>query len=108
VTALLAAWGHDVRAVYDGPAAIAAASSDHPDVVLLDIGLPGMSGYEVAKRLRAMPHLRPFVLIAFTGYGQDDDRQRVREAGFDHHLVKPIDTATLERIIEAIAVPTAS
>ena len=70
--------------------------------MLLDIGLPGMNGYEVAKRLRASAQLQPVVLVAFTGYGQDEDRRRAREAGFDHHLVKPVEPAILEKIIESI------
>ena len=106
--ALLGAWGHDVRAVYDGPSAIAAAVDYHPDIVLLDIGLPGMNGYEVAKQLRMTMHLQPVVLVAFTGYGQDEDRRRAHEAGFDHHLVKPVEPATLEKIIESIPTSAAS
>jgi len=103
--ALLSASGHDVRTVYDGVAAVATAIEFHPDVVLLDIGLPGMSGYEVARQLRASEQRHSMLLVALTGYGQDADRQRTREAGFDHHVVKPLDPATLERIVESISVP---
>jgi PAS domain S-box-containing protein len=99
--ALLTMFGHDVRMVHDGPSALAAAVEFGPDVVLLDIGLPGMSGYDVAMRLRQTPRFGRTTLIAFTGYGQDEDRQRARDAGFDHHLVKPVEPATLERIIAA-------
>ena len=103
--ALLSASGHDVRTIYDGVSAVATAIEFHPDVVLLDIGLPGMSGYEVARQLRASEQRRSMLLIALTGYGQDADRQRTREAGFDHHLVKPLEPATLEKIVESISVP---
>jgi CheY-like chemotaxis protein len=72
--------------------------------VFLDIGLPGMSGYEVARTLRDSPQLAGVTLIAFTGYGQDDDRRRVLEAGFDHHLVKPAEEAELARIIDSLPV----
>jgi CheY-like chemotaxis protein len=106
MAALLQAWGHQVRTEYDGPSTIAAATPFQPEVVLLDIGLPGMNGYEVATQLRKSAHLHSVVLVAVTGYGQDDDRRRVREAGFDHHLVKPVDPAALEKIIESIPMPS--
>jgi CheY-like chemotaxis protein len=102
--ALLSASGHDVRTAYDGVAAVATAIEYQPDVVLLDIGLPGMSGYEVAERLRASDPRHAMLLVAMTGYGQDADRQRSREAGFDHHVVKPLDPATLEEIVESVSV----
>jgi CheY-like chemotaxis protein len=81
--------GHEVHTAHDGPAALAAAHRFRPEVVLLDIGLPGMSGYEVARRLRQDVGTGGVMLVAMTGYGQDEDRRRAREAGFDHHLVKP-------------------
>ena len=94
---LLEVLGHSAHAVHDGPAALQAARSRTPEVVLLDIGLPGMDGYEVARRLKAEhPAL---VLVALTGYGQDDDVRQCREAGFDHHRVKPVDVAQLERLL---------
>jgi len=102
LAALLAAFGHHARAVYDGPAALAAADDDPPDAMLLDIGLPGMSGYDVAQRMRASPRLSDVTLIAFTGYGQDEDRRRARTAGFDHHLVKPVDPNELETLLASI------
>jgi CheY-like chemotaxis protein len=85
--------GHDVQVAYDGVVALEAVRSFRPDVVLLDIGLPGMDGYEVARRLRQEPGQGPGValLIAVTGYAEEDARRRSREAGFDHHLVKPVD-----------------
>jgi CheY-like chemotaxis protein len=104
LTALFEIMGHDVRTAYDGPAAISLAADYRPDAVFLDIGLPGMSGYEVARKLRDSPALVRTTLIAFTGYGQDDDRRRVREAGFDHHLVKPADAAQLAKIIDSLPV----
>ena len=103
LAALLEAWQHEVRTCYDGPSAIAAAADFRPDVVLLDIGLPRMSGYEVAARLRKAEGGRSTILVAFTGYGQDDDRRRVREAGFDYHLVKPLEPAALDKILQSLA-----
>jgi CheY-like chemotaxis protein len=85
--------------------AVATALEYHPEVVLLDIGLPGMSGYEVASRLRASEQRHSMLIVAVTGYGQDADRQRASEAGFDRHVVKPLNSATLEQIVESISVP---
>ena len=90
--------GHEVALAEDGPAALAAAAAAPPDVVLLDIGLPGMDGYEVAARLRAAGLSRA-ALVALTGYGREGDVQRSRGAGFDQHLVKPVELAQLQRII---------
>ena len=92
--------GHAVDVVHDGPAALAAAARFDPEVVLLDIGLPGMSGLEVARRLKASPSRSAPLLIATTGFGQARDRRRAAEAGFDHHLTKPIDLALLMSLIE--------
>ena len=103
--ALLRACGHDVRTAYDGITAVAAAVEHRADVVLLDIGLPEISGYEVAKQLRASAAGNRLLLVALTGYGQDADRRRAREAGFDHHLVKPVEPTTLERIVELAPMP---
>jgi PAS domain S-box-containing protein len=89
--------GHEVSLAHDGPAALAAAAAAPPDLVILDIGLPEMDGYEVAARLRAAGH-DGAVLVAITGYGREDDLRRSREAGFAHHLVKPLDFAVLSRI----------
>jgi CheY-like chemotaxis protein len=105
---LLGASGHDVRTAQDGTSALAIAPEYKPDVVLLDIGLPGMNGYTVAERLRALPGGGNIVLIAMTGYGQEDDRRRSREAGFDHHLVKPVDFDVLAGILNAAAPPAAA
>ena len=92
---ILTRQGHDVRIVYDGPSALIAAREHRPRYVLLDIGLPGMDGYEVAARLRQEEALQGATLIAVSGYGQDSDRRRSREAGFDQHLVKPVDPEEL-------------
>jgi PAS domain S-box-containing protein len=92
---LLKLLGHDVCVAHDGPAAIEAARSHRPEVVILDIGLPGMDGYEVAGRLRREECCRDAVIIAVSGYGQEGDRRRSEEAGFDHHLVKPVDYSIL-------------
>lgn len=95
--------GHHVWKALNGPSALAAAKAYQPDVVLLDLGLPIMSGLEVARRLRADPHTRHAHLIALTGWGQDEDRQRTREAGFDEHLTKPTDPDALMRMLSEIA-----
>jgi PAS domain S-box-containing protein len=92
---LLELAGHHVEVAHDGLLALDVARRLHPDVVLLDIGLPGMNGYEVARQLRSLPEFRDTVLVALTGYGQSQDRRRSEEAGFDHHLVKPVSTDAL-------------
>jgi CheY-like chemotaxis protein len=93
--------GYQVKVAHDGPSALDACAVFQPDVALLDIGLPVMDGYELAQRLResrqGQPHLR---LVAITGYGQDKDRERSRRAGFEQHLVKPLDLAKIEGAIE--------
>jgi PAS domain S-box-containing protein len=94
---LLRLLGHQVTLAHDGPTALAAAATAPPDLVLLDIGVPGMDGYAIAAGLRASGHTRA-ALVAVTGYGRDEDFRRSREAGFDHHLVKPIDLPQLQRI----------
>ena len=93
--------GHQVEVAHDGPQALGLAERLRPDVVLLDIGMPGMSGFDVARRLRASPWGRDVMLVAQTGWGQDEDRQRSREAGFDVHLTKPVDHAALMRLMPA-------
>jgi signal transduction histidine kinase/CheY-like chemotaxis protein len=96
---VLRLWGHDVRVAFDGPGAVAAAREYHPDVVFLDIGLPGLDGYEVAKRLRGPLGMRDARVVAITGYGRDEDRRRSREAGFDLHLTKPVDPDDLQKLL---------
>ena len=95
--------GHDVRTAYDGSSVLEAALDYRPNVVLLDIGLPGLNGFEVAKKLRQQPALQNTVLVAMTGYGQKSDRQRSKEAGFDHHLVKPGDFGKLLQILATVS-----
>jgi PAS domain S-box-containing protein len=96
---LLRIWGHRVEVVHEGPSALQAARTEPPHLVLLDIGLPGMDGYEVARALREIPDLEEVTLVALTGYGQDSDRVRSSRAGIDHHLVKPVDPDQLRRLI---------
>ncbi|HEX8201798.1 MAG TPA: response regulator [Isosphaeraceae bacterium] len=96
---LLQAGGHRVRVAHDGPSALEAARAEPPDVVLLDIGLPGMDGYEVAQRLKAMEGPDHALLVALTGYGQEEDRRRSVEAGIDHHLIKPVDPGALQDLL---------
>jgi two-component system, chemotaxis family, CheB/CheR fusion protein len=96
---LLKLSGHDVHTVHDGPAALEVIGEFQPDVIFLDIGLPGLDGYEIARRLRSMPEIEDVLLLALTGYGQEEDRRRSFEAGFDHHLVKPVDLGTLHAIL---------
>jgi CheY-like chemotaxis protein len=92
---LLRLWGHDVCTAHDGAEALAAAREKRPEVVLLDIGLPGMDGYAVAEQLRA-EGLSGRLLVAITGFSESEDRARMKEAGFDRHLVKPVDPASLQ------------
>jgi PAS domain S-box-containing protein len=94
--------GHEVRTARDGAEAVEVARSICPQVALLDIGLPEMDGYEVARRLRVMPEAQRAVMIALTGYGQPEDRRRSHEAGFDHHLTKPIDYDVLASLIRSL------
>ncbi|HJX29865.1 MAG TPA: PAS domain S-box protein [Thermoanaerobaculia bacterium] len=97
--------GHQVRTLYSGPAVLTSIREDRPDIVLLDIGLPGLDGYEVARRVRADPDLAGVRLIAVTGYGQEDDMKRTRESGFAAHLVKPVDAVSLQETLTALTAP---
>jgi CheY-like chemotaxis protein len=91
----------DVRVAHDGPTALDMVESYHPNVVLLDIGMPGMDGFEVARRIRQRADFDDIVLIALTGWGQTEDRNRTQTAGFDHHLVKPADITTLQSLLSS-------
>jgi CheY-like chemotaxis protein len=93
--------GHEVRTAHDGLKAVAAVAEFQPDVVLLDIGLPVLDGYEAAERIRRAPGPQP-VLIALTGRGQADDRRRATDAGFDHHLIKPVDHDILMTLVAGV------
>ncbi|CAH0348297.1 response regulator [Aquabacterium sp. CECT 9606] len=99
IAMFLALVGHDVKTAGDGPQALSCAPAFQPDVVVLDIGLPGLDGYEVARRLRQLPQTQQALIIALTGYGQQSDQAQAREAGFDEHLVKPADPEALIKVI---------
>jgi CheY-like chemotaxis protein len=97
---LLRALGQDVYTAFDGPEALEMARKYQPEVILLDIGLPIMDGYEVVRLCRKDPKLEVLTVVAMTGYGQDSDRQRSHEAGFDAHLVKPVDVDELRHLLK--------
>jgi CheY-like chemotaxis protein len=99
LAALCEHFGHDVDLAYDGTSGLEAARRLRPDIVFADLALPGIDGYEVARLLRAESPLRDLVLIAVSGFGNEEDRQRSRAAGFDHHLVKPADPAFIESLL---------
>ena len=99
---LLRHLGHEVRTAYSGPAAISAAEEFHPQVVLLDIGLPVLDGYQVAVRLRQMPGLQRACLIAISGYGQQADVEHAYKSGFDRHLLKPVTTEHLTLLLAEV------
>jgi CheY-like chemotaxis protein/two-component sensor histidine kinase len=105
MAALLQMNGHVLRVANDGATAVEIAADFNPDVVLLDIGMPGMNGYQVAKKLRQMPGLDQTLLIALSGYGQEEDLRCSREAGFHHHLVKPAPLGAVEELVASGAVP---
>jgi CheY-like chemotaxis protein len=96
---LLQVCGHETHVVHDGLAALEAADRLRPDVILLDIGLPKMNGFEACRRIRQSPWGHKVVLIALTGWGQDVDRRRSQESGFDHHIVKPVEHAALVKLL---------
>ena len=99
---LLRLQGHEVRVAFSGPAALEITKDYSPDVVFLDIGMPGMDGYEVARRLRQQPGLEKVVLAALTGWGQQEDRRRTAEAGFNHHFVKPPEPKVVESLLAGL------
>lgn len=96
---LLELMGHTVCTAHDGEQALAEAEGFRPDLVLMDIGMPRMDGYEAARRLRQEAWGQSVVLVALTGWGQDEDKRRCEAAGFDHHLIKPVDPAALEALL---------
>ena len=100
---MLGLWGHAVETASDGLAALESVTRREPDVVLSDLGLPGMDGYELARRLRQRPGLQDAVLVALSGYGREEDKCRALDAGFDHHLVKPPDLDVLAELLGRIA-----
>ena len=99
---LLTLVGNDTRTAYDGQQGVDLAGEYRPDVILLDIGLPKLNGYEACRLIRKQLNGDAVMLIAVTGWGQDDDRQRSLEAGFDHHLVKPVDPQALMLMLAGI------
>jgi CheY-like chemotaxis protein len=98
---LLRITGHEVQTAFDGDEALAVAEQFLPHAILLDLGLPKRNGYEVARAIRAQPWGRSMMLIAVTGWGEDDQRERASEAGFDHHCVKPVEAAELAPLLAA-------
>jgi two-component system CheB/CheR fusion protein len=103
---LLRLEGQEVRVAHDGPSALEAARDYRPEIAFLDIGMPGLDGYEVARRLRQEPGLEKVVLVALTGWGQEEDRRRSREAGFDRHFIKPVEPDVLHRFLGDPAAPS--
>jgi two-component system CheB/CheR fusion protein len=104
---LLRFLGHEVEIAHDGPSALEVAGEFRPEIVLLDIGLPGMNGYDVARALRAQPECKGVVIAAVTGYGQDSDRRRTQDAGFDYHLTKPLAPSVLTAFVASPQSPPA-
>jgi CheY-like chemotaxis protein len=100
---MLQIMGHDTRTAHDGESALSTAETFLPEVVLLDIGLPKLNGYEVAQRIREQDWGQSMFLIAVTGWGQDEDRQRSREVGLNLHMVKPVEPAALEKLLATLA-----
>ena len=100
---MLSLLGHDGRTAHDGLEALDVAETFRPDLILLDIGLPKLNGYEVCRRIRQQPWGNKVFMVAVTGWGQKDDRRRSEEAGFDQHIVKPLDTAALRRLLAGTA-----
>ena len=96
---MLRSIGQEVSMVHDGPQAVDWVLAHKPDVVFLDIAMPGMNGYEVARKIRELPGSETILLVALTGYGQDEDRRRAIEAGFEHHLIKPMSIEILQQVL---------
>jgi CheY-like chemotaxis protein len=103
---LLQLKGHDARVAEDGDEAIAIADSYHPHVVVLDLSLPGRDGYEIARALRARPYGGGLILVALTGWSGNDVREKAAAAGFDFHLLKPVDWPNLEQVLNAAPATT--
>lgn len=97
---LLQVEGHETCIASDGPTALKAVEEFKPDFVFLDIGMPGMNGYQIAGKLKDSEHRKNLLLVALTGWGQPSDFEQSRQAGFDLHLVKPVDTASIRRLLE--------
>jgi CheY-like chemotaxis protein len=99
MVALIRVLGYDSRGAPDGHAALALAAQWRPDIIFLDIGMPGMDGYEVVRRIRSVPEIAGTAVIAWTGFGEDEDRRRAEHIGFDRYLVKPVDVRTLRAVL---------
>ncbi len=99
--------GNEVRTAHDGAEAVEAAAAFRPDVILLDIGMPRMNGYDACRSIREQPWGRGIAIAALTGWGQEEDKRQSREAGFDHHLVKPVEPAALEKLLASVQAGTA-
>jgi CheY-like chemotaxis protein len=102
---LLGLFGHELRTASDGLEAVEAAAAFRPEVVMMDIGMPKLNGYDACRRIREAPWGRDVLMIALTGWGQEEDKRRSQEAGFDHHLVKPVDTALLVKLVASCNSP---
>ena len=102
---LLQMMGHEVRSALNGLEAIAVAAAFEPDLIVLDIGMPGLDGYEVCRRIRQQPWAHAVVIAALTGWTRDEDRDRSQEAGFNHYLVKPVDPQVLADLVARITGP---
>ena len=99
---LLQTLGCDVRVAYGGAPALAAVPEFKPQLAFVDIGMPGMDGYETARQIRKLPEGKDLILVALSGWGRDEDRQRSKEAGFDHHCVKPMELDALETLLRSL------
>ena len=108
LSTLLRMSGHEVWTEFTGPTALESAATHSPDVILMDIGLPGLNGYEVARRVRQYPRLKEVRLVAMTGYGQESDVQLAKEAGFDEHLLKPVDFLKVKELLTTLLVTQGS
>jgi len=102
---LLRLAGHEVRTAHDGLEGVKAAAAFRPDVILLDIGMPRLNGYDACRRIREQPWGKGMVIVALTGWGQEEDKRRSSEAGFNQHMVKPVDPATLEKLLVGLESP---
>jgi len=103
LTILLSLVGNETQTAFDGLEAMESAATFKPELILLDIGLPKLNGYEVARKIREQPWGKKMVLVALTGWGQEEDRCRSRKAGFDHHLTKPIDLGSLKKLLTSLS-----
>ena len=99
---IVESWGYQTAVAHDGPSALGVAKDFQPEIGLLDVGLPGMDGFELGKRLRELPGMHKLHLIAITGYGRDQDREAAHQAGFDRLLVKPLDPERLAPLLETL------